>query len=80
MKHRNHMLVCGIAVLAAVMLLTRGGASPLGAGIGLALLLCPLVMGTVMWLLMRQPARPISPIEHKEVHEADVHSGARGRP
>ena len=80
MKHRNHMLLCGIAVLVAAMLLTRGGASPFAAGIGFALLLCPLVMGTVMWLLMRQPARPISPIEHNEVHEADVHSGARGRP
>ncbi len=80
MKHGNHMLLCGIAVLAAVILLTTGGGSQLAAGIGFALLLCPLVMGTVMWLLMRQPARPISPIEHNEIHEADVRSGVRGRP
>jgi hypothetical protein len=57
MNHRRHLL-CLIPVgLALVLFLTSGG-SAIFAGVGLALLLCPLVMGTVMWLLMRQPSAP----------------------
>lgn len=80
MKHRQHMIVCGIAILIAVMLLSRGGASPFAAGIGLAFLLCPLVMGTVMWLLMRKPASANSPTEHHEINEAHDHVASSGRP
>lgn len=63
MNHRHHMILCGLAILVAIMLFSGGGASPLAAGIGLAFLLCPIVMGVVMWLLMRQPSNPSSPSE-----------------
>jgi hypothetical protein len=59
------MIPCAIvAVIALVFLATRGG-SPLGAGFGFALLLCPLMMGGMMWLLMRQPTTPSSHCEHQ---------------
>ena len=70
MKHRDHMILCGIAILVAVMLFARGGASPLAAGFGFALLLCPIVMGTVMWLLMRQPKNSSSRREQQEIPES----------
>lgn len=55
MSHRHH-LVCAVAAvgLAVLFLAAADGGAAL-AGVGLALLICPLVMGTVMWLLMRQP-------------------------
>jgi hypothetical protein len=80
MKHRDHMILCGIAILVAVMLFARGGASPLAAGFGFALLLCPIVMGTVMWLLMRQPKNSGSPSAHHEINEAHDHKASSGRP
>jgi hypothetical protein len=49
------MIPCAIIAVIAIVVLTLSGSAPLGAGIGLTLLLCPLLMGTVMWLLMRQP-------------------------
>lgn len=55
MKHRNHMIPCVIVALMAIAFLFTQGRISLGAGAGLALLLCPLVMGTMMWLLMRRP-------------------------
>lgn len=57
MKHRNHMIPCMIVAALAVVLIATGSL-PFGAGIGLVLLLCPLLMGTMMWLMMRQPAAP----------------------
>lgn len=64
MKHRYHMIPCVIALLVAMMLLRSGGTNPLTAGVGLAFLLCPIVMGTVMWLLMRQPPNTTSTSEN----------------
>lgn len=54
MNHRSHLVPCLIAVAVALVLLTTIGTNPLAAGLGVAFLLCPIVMGTVMWLLMRQ--------------------------
>jgi hypothetical protein len=79
-KHRNHMILGGIAVLVAVMLLGGGGANPLAAGIGLAFLICPIVMGIVMWLLMRKPSSPISPSEHHMIHEPHDDAVRSGHP
>lgn len=53
MNHRNHLVPCLIAAGVAIVLLTRIGTNPLAAGLGVAFLLCPIVMGAVMWLLMR---------------------------
>ncbi|MEP7114649.1 MAG: hypothetical protein ABI862_15390 [Ilumatobacteraceae bacterium] len=80
MKHRQHMILGGIAIVVAFMLLARGGASPLAAGFGFALLLCPIVMGTVMWLLMRQPKNSSSPDGHHEINVAHDHKATSGRP
>jgi uncharacterized protein (DUF58 family) len=54
--NRRHRLICVAAAvgLAALLLVAGNGGAAL-AGVSLALLLCPLVMGAVMWLLMRQP-------------------------
>lgn len=60
MKHRNHMIPCVIIALIAIAFLSTRGSISLGAGAGVALLLCPLVMGTMMWLLMRRPDAPRS--------------------
>lgn len=54
MNHRNHLVPCLIAAAVAIVLFTTIGTNPLAAGLGVAFLLCPIVMGTVMWLLMRQ--------------------------
>lgn len=84
MKHRDHMILCGIAILVAVMLFARGGAGPLAAGFGFALLLCPIVMGAVMWLLMRQPKNSSSPSVQHDIpeshdHAANGHAASSGR-
>ncbi len=85
MKHRDHMILCGIAILVAVMLFARPGASPLAAGFGFALLLCPIVMGIVMWLLMRQPKNSSFPRKQRDIPEsqddaAHNHIANSGRP
>lgn len=54
MKHRHRMIPFAVIALIAMVAIALSGRAPLGAGIGLTLLLCPLLMGTVMWLLMRQ--------------------------
>ncbi|HEX6659518.1 MAG TPA: hypothetical protein VF065_15615, partial [Ilumatobacter sp.] len=44
-----------------VALFFAAGANPLAAGVGLAFLVCPIVMGIVIWLLMRQPGSSTVP-------------------
>ena len=79
MKHRDHMVLGGIAILVADMLYARGGAGPLAAGFGFALLLCPIVMGTVMWLLMRQQKGQTTPTEPRRA-DIDEHVSTSSRP
>lgn len=55
MKHKSHLICMIPAALLALWLLTRGGSNGALAGVGLFVLICPLTMGIVMWLLMRQP-------------------------
>ena len=56
MNHRMHRL-CLIAALAMLAVLMIGSSSSIGLGVGLLLLVCPIVMGTMMWFLMR-PTTP----------------------
>ena len=77
MRHRDHMILGGIAILVAVMLFARGGAGPVAAGFGFALLLCPIVMGTVMWLLMRQPKPTDTDRRTDDTHEPTTTSARR---
>ncbi len=55
MNHRHHLMCLVAAVGLGGFLLVVGNGGLAFAGLGLALLICPLVMGGVMWLLMRQP-------------------------
>jgi hypothetical protein len=68
MNHRRHLL-CLVPVGLAVVLFLVSGGSAIFAGVGLALILCPLVMGAVMWLLMRQPSTtaPSTHVDHDPV-------------
>lgn len=77
MNRRQHMILGGVAILVAFMLLARGGSSPLAAGFGFALLLCPIVMGTVMWLLMRQPKPTDTDRRMDDTHEPTTTSARR---
>lgn len=56
MNGRHHSLPLMALGVAGVVLLLVIGADTAALGIGLAFLVCPIVMGIVMWLLMRQPA------------------------
>jgi hypothetical protein len=74
-KHRHH-LVCiaaGLGLVAWFLLAGSGGATL--ASVSLALLLCPLVMGVVMWLLVRQPRT--SPHDRPIEHRPDASVGQR---
>ncbi|MBI4932745.1 MAG: hypothetical protein HY828_02630 [Actinobacteria bacterium] len=63
MNHRHHLVCIAAAIGLAVWFLVAGNGGAALAGVSLALLICPLVMGTVMWLLMRQP--------HTAPHQTD---------
>ena len=68
--NRRHHLICVVAAVGlAVWFLVAGNGGAALAGVSLALLICPLVMGVVMWLLMRQPhtaPRQIDGVAHEE--------------
>lgn len=55
MSHRHHLICLFAAIGLGLWFLVAGNGGLALAGVSLALLLCPLVMGVVMWLLMRQP-------------------------
>lgn len=73
MNHRRHLL-CLVPITLAIVLFLVSGGSAIFAGVGLALILCPLVMGTVVWLLMRQQSTT-APAAH-----ADRDPVGAGRP
>jgi hypothetical protein len=53
---RRHHLICLTAAAGLVLWVLLAGSGGLAvAGLSLALLVCPLVMGGVMWMLMRRP-------------------------
>ena len=55
MSRRQHLICLVAAVGLAVWFLFAGNGGLALAGVSFALLICPMVMGFVMWLLMRQP-------------------------
>ena len=76
MNHRHHLVCVAAAVGLAVWFLVAGSGGAALAGVSLALLLCPLVMGAVMWLLMRQP--PSAPGQtDRDPHDDHVPAGPR---
>ncbi len=50
--HKGHMTGCVIAIGLALVLFATTGGSIGGLGLLLAVLICPLTMGAVMWFLM----------------------------
>lgn len=77
MNHRNRLVPCLIAAVVAIVLLTTIRTNPLAAGLGVAFLLCPIVMGTVMWLLMRQPKPTTTDHQMDDTHEPTTTSARR---
>ena len=76
MSHRHH-LICLTAAAGLVLWVLLAGSGGLAvAGLSLALLVCPLVMGTVMWMLMRQPQATPNPSK-TDLHEEHVSAGSR---
>lgn len=55
MKHRYHLLCLAAAGIAVALIGFGGGFNLPLVGISAVLLICPIVMGAMMWLLMRQP-------------------------
>lgn len=51
MKHRTHLICLIPAVLIAAWIVVRGQGA---AGFGIALLICPIVMGGMMYMMMRE--------------------------
>jgi hypothetical protein len=76
------MIPCVIIAVIAMSVLALSASAPLGAGIGLTLLLCPLLMGTVMWVLMRQPNGPATHDSHTnpELNEQPQHASRSPLP
>lgn len=72
MNHRHHLMCLVAAVGLAVVFLGTGGGLAF-AGLGLALLICPLVMGGVMWLLMRQSQ---ATADRSDAHPHEEHASA----
>ncbi|MBI4936410.1 MAG: hypothetical protein HY828_21230 [Actinobacteria bacterium] len=76
MSHRHHLICVFAAVGLAAWFLVAGNGGAALAGVSLALLICPMVMGIVMWLLMRQPNS--APQHAKNVpHEEHAPAGPR---
>ncbi|MBI4883904.1 MAG: hypothetical protein HY826_07610 [Actinobacteria bacterium] len=80
MKHRNHMILVAAVAFVAMIVLVPRGIRPFGAGVGFALLLCPLVMGTMMWMMMRRTDGPTQNPERSPAQLSDNHQPAAGGP
>ncbi len=76
MSHRHHLICLAAAVGLVVWFLMAGNGGLALAGVSLALLICPLVMGAVMWMLMRQPQATPNPSK-TDLHEEHVSAGSR---
>jgi hypothetical protein len=76
MSHRHHLICLVAAVSLGAWLLIAGSGGLALAGVSLALLICPLVMGAVMWMLMRQP-RPTPNTSETGRREEPVSAGPR---
>jgi glucose dehydrogenase len=75
-NHRHHLICLAAAAVAIGMLLVSGGSNLPIVGISAALLICPIVMGVVMWLLMR-PDTTKTPDEIGRTTADHLHAGGR---
>lgn len=64
--HKGHMTGCVIAIGLALVLFATTGGSIGGLGLLLAVLICPLAMGTAMWFLMGSQRRDEAAHSHSQ--------------
>ncbi len=76
MKHRSHLIPFVLVALAAMIFLVPSGGTGFGLGLGLILVLCPLVMGTMRWLMMRRPDAANGQREQVQSRPTDEHPSA----
>ena len=76
MNHRHHLVCVAATVALAGWFFVAGNGGAALAGVSLALLICPLVMGIVMWLLMRQP-KSVPAQTGDTVHDEHLSAGPR---
>lgn len=74
--HKGHMTGCVIAIGLALVLFATTGGSIGGLGLLLAVLICPITMGAVMWFLMGSQRR--AGTEHS--HDATADANALNDP
>ncbi len=76
MNHRHHLICLAAGAVAITLLLFGGGSNLTIVGFSAVLLVCPIVMGVVMWLLMRPTAPRAS--EREELPDPHrVNAGGR---
>jgi hypothetical protein len=71
MKHRNHLICLLPAIVLAAWLIIGNPGSAALTGLGLVVLICPITMGVVMWMLMRQPDHGTPPRSHEQDQPRD---------
>jgi hypothetical protein len=64
--HKGHMTGCVIAIGVTLVLFATTGGSIGGLGLLLAVLICPITMGAVMWFLMGSQRRAGAPHTNEE--------------
>ena len=78
MNHRHHLICVVAAVGLAVWFLVAGNGGAALAGVSLALLICPLVRGAVIWVLLRPPRSASAPPQTEHVdHDEHISAGPR---
>jgi hypothetical protein len=68
--HKGHLVGCAVAIGLALVLLVTTGGSIGGLGVLLAVLICPITMGAVMWFLMGSQRREATPHAHEVTPDA----------
>jgi hypothetical protein len=74
--HKGHMAGCAVAIGLALVLVISTGGSIGGLGLLLAVLICPITMGAVMWFLMGSQRRAGT----LQSHEANPDASALDAP
>jgi hypothetical protein len=71
--HKGHMTGCILAIGLALVLFATTGGSIGGLGLLLAVLICPITMGAVMWFLMGSQRRSEATPPEGSMPDATTH-------